>query len=181
MATNQQGGISVVINCNVNMSASGTAITAKDIINLIKTPTVKKYVINYKDKTLHYCTHTNGLSQRKLTTSDKIDAGIANSGIYYILSYEEDKLLYVGKSKSIRQRLKDHLIQCNIKTYSHIEDVSRYLHDRQSKGLLLKIKYCAINVEDSKYNATVERTIIDYILNNSSDLFFSKCWNKRDD
>ncbi len=131
MATTQQGKLGIVIDCNVNMSINGTATTAKDIINLIR---VKKYVISYDDGTLLPYTVTKGVSQRKLSTADKID----NSGIYFILSYEEDKLLYVGKSKNVQQRLKDHLIQCNAKTYSHIEDVSQYLCDRQSKSLPLK-------------------------------------------
>lgn len=179
MLTNQQDVLRGVVNCNVSMSINGTAITAKDIINLIITPSVEKYVINYDDNTLY--SDIKGVSHRKLTTADKIDEGIDNSGIYFLLSYEEDKLLYVGKSKNIKQRLKDHLIQCNAKTYSHIEDVSQYLRDRQNKNLQLKIKYCAIQVDDSKYNATVEGAIIDYILNNSGDPFFSECWNKRED
>lgn len=53
--------------------------------------------------------------------------------------------------------------------------------DRKSKNLPLKIKYCVIHVDDPKYNATVEGCIIDYILNNPDDPFFSECWNKRED
>lgn len=181
MATNQQDKLGIVINCNVGMSINGTEITAKGVISLIKTTTIKKHVISYDGDILYSYTDPNGVLQRKLITSDKIDDEIDNSGIYFILSYEEDKLLYVGKSKNIKQRLKDHLIQCNAKTYSHIEDVSQYLCNRQSNNLPLKIKYCAIRVDNSKYNATVEGTIIDYILNNSGDSFFSECWNKRED
>lgn len=181
MATNQQGKLGVVVNCNVGMSINGTAITAENIIDFIKTSAVKKHVISYDEGTLYSYTDPKGVAQRKLATPDKIDDEIDNSGIYFILSYEEDKLLYVGKSKNIKQRLKNHLIQCNVKTYSHIEDVSQHLCDRQSKKLPLKIKYCAIRVDDSKYNATVEGTIIDYILSHPDDPFFSECWNKRED
>lgn len=181
MLTNQQCELGIVVNCNVSMAINGKAITAKGIIDLIRPRDVIKHVNFYTDGTLCPYTDPKGVDQRKLATPDKIDDEIDNSGIYFILSYEEDKLLYVGKSKNIKQRLKNHLIQCNVKTNSHIEDVSQHLCDRQSKKMPLKIKYCAIHVDDPKYNATVEGTIIDYILSHPDDPFFSECWNKRED
>lgn len=56
---------------------------------------------------------------------DKINVGI-KSGIYFLFS-NKDELLYVGKSKNINDRLKKHLVRCNVSTSSKIQEVLDYL------------------------------------------------------
>ncbi len=104
---------------------------------------------------------------------------IDDSGVYLILS-SNNQLLYVGKSKDIRNRLHQHLINCPQKTNSKIEKVKEYLEALQKKEEELKIHYYAINTGNSAYNALIEGTILDYIIQNKkNDPFVRNCWNKR--
>ena len=172
----------VVIECNVQLKIGNGVIDVKTLLDFIKKIKDKPY-IDYGDDVQFYCEYKNGdLVRRKFGTKNNVSDKIDKSGIYFILSYEEDKLLYVGKSKNCFQRIKDHLIQCNTQTYSHIKDTYDYLLKRNDEEKSLKIKYCTINVSDSRYNSSVEGIIIDYILNciNDND-FLSDCWNIRED
>lgn len=97
----------------------------------------------------------------------------AEGNVYFI--FDEDKLLYVGKSLNIKQRLCQHLIKCNKKTYSKIQEVQKYLKE-QSKS---KLSYCAIEVDIEQFYGTVEGMIIKYIHDHKTD--FPDNWNLRED
>lgn len=172
-------GSKIMIDCYVQLTLDSAQIKVSDLIDKVRN--MEMPYIDYGDSVKMSYTHMNGvLSNRELHTVNNFVDEIDKSGIYFIFSYEKDKLLYVGKSKNIRSRLSNHLIKCNAQTYSHIEDVHAYLLTRKGENKPLKICYCTIGVSDPKKNSTVEGAIIDYVLNSDLPLFDS-CWNIRED
>lgn len=175
----ETNGISMVVDCNVQLTLNSAPKNVKDLIELVQN--IDMPYIDYGDDVKMIYTHLNGaLSSRELNKTKGISGEINKSGIYLIFSYEKDKLLYVGKSKNLRQRLTNHLIKCNAQTYSHIEDTQAHLLARKGEGKPLRICYYTIGVSNPKNNSTVEGAIIDYVLN-SGDILFDSCWNIRED
>ena len=90
-------------------------------------------------------------------------------------------MLYIGKAKDLKDRLKRHLIECGTSTHSHIEDVYNYLLNEKNQKRLLQIKYGVIN-SDNGNNAAIEGALIDYILSMRGKYpFLDSCWNIRED
>lgn len=151
-------------------------ITPLQIIEKIRNKEFPKYTITYIDSKI-----VEKENHIILNANNDIDANVKGGGIYFILSAEGDRLLYVGKSKSLKTRLGQHLCKCPEKTYSHIFDVQKYLERREKNNKALEINYCVINTEKNNHNATIEGAIIDYILCQQDNDFLSECWNKRAD
>lgn len=167
--------------CTSSITINGDNKTAREIFDIIKT-TVSKFIIDYGKDIKRKDEYINGtLNKIFLETTSEINKSISGGGIYFLISDEEDELLYLGKSKQLRNRLKQHLIECSISTSSHILDVYKYLLYRKNKKKSLKVKYGALNSESDKFNATIEGILIDYALLNKNDSFFNNCWNTRED
>ena len=165
------------LNCKIKLfdREKGSCVEPDVIIDEVK-KNVKKYWIRYK----------NGKSSMvdsicQLNTEDEISSEIKGGGLYFILSSDGEKLLYVGKSKNLRARLRQHLVKCSESTYSHIQDVCKYLQEKQESQEELSLSYCVVNTTDNTCNATIEGALIDYILNKKSDTFLEQCWNKRNE
>ncbi|MDE6058830.1 MAG: GIY-YIG nuclease family protein [Clostridia bacterium] len=174
------------IGCTMQLSYGGNNIEAEAIISLLqdeKQSTIKKYTINYGES-LKYTEDFENDTLRKITinTKDEIDASIKGGGIYFIFSSNGDKLLYIGKAKDLKNRLKQHLIACTLSTYSHIEDVCNYLKERKIRNEQLKLQYCIINSMDDNHNAAIEGALLDFIqANKEKNTFVCDCWNTRHD
>lgn len=173
--------MSTKLTCSTQLILNDKNVSAKDVFDLILDKNTPKHEINYGSSVQHAVEYENNeLKKIKLKTTDKIHQNITSGGIYFILSSDEKNILYVGKDKNLKYRLKQHLIECSKSTSSHIKDVLDYLLDRQKKGFSLCIRYCVINTVDNKNNAAIEERLIDYIFE-SSDHVFDECWNKRKD
>lgn len=165
------------ISCEIKLKVGNKLISPKEIIDYVTK--LEKYEIDYGDS-LEYNEDKDGIKvSYTIDTNNKIDSAIKGGGIYFIISYEQDKLLYIGKSKDLKSRLRQHLIKCALSTGSHISDLIKYLKERKNQGKVLAVKYCIINTAVNINNAAIEGALIDYVINNKSDSFFDKCWNSR--
>lgn len=95
-------------------------------------------------------------------------------GIYFLLSDDCKSVLYIGKDKDLKKRLKDHLWSCHEKTNSKIKEVNEYINKLVDR----KIRYRVI-FTDGKYNAAIEEVLINYVKSNSTK--FQENWNLRED
>lgn len=138
----------------------------EDIIEKVKT--MHKEEITYRSPDF------KALKDSDCRELDCIDTTIRAKGNVYFI-FDDKKLLYVGKSLDIKQRLRQHLIKCSKKTYSKIQDVQKYLKDNR----ILSLSYCAIEVSVEKFYGTVEGMIIKYIHQHESDFLYN--WNLRED
>lgn len=170
------------ISCEIKLLIDGKEQKESEIIELIKSPEMTKYSIDYGADVICNKEYKNStLNKVKIKTENSISDEIKGSGIYFILSSEEDKLLYIGKAKDLKDRLKRHLIECGTSTHSHIEDVYNYLLNEKNQKRLLQIKYGVIN-SDNGNNAAIEGALIDYILSMRGKYpFLDSCWNIRED
>ena len=165
------------ISCYVTLTCNNREIDEEKIFDYVIQEAEKKQIC-YGD-VLKYNMEYEGLYLKriKIQTNDKIEIPPdVKSGIYFILNDTGDKILYVGKSKTLATRLKNHLIECSTSTSSHINEVIEYLSNLKSDQLILK--YCYIKVE--KYLSTIEGMLIDYMKSIDLDMF-KENWNKRND
>lgn len=173
--------MSNILRCETKLTLNGEEVSSQKVFELVFDKNSQKYKINYGPTVQHLEEYENNeLKKIIIKTTDTVCENINGGGIYFILNDKEDKVLYIGKSQKLKDRLKQHLIECNKSTSSHIQDVLDYLLDRQKKGLSLCIKYCVINTGDDKNNAAIEGILLDYIFG-SSNRMFEECWNKRKD
>lgn len=142
------------------------SLELEDIIEKVKTM--------YKEEITYRSTDFKSLEDLDCRELDCINTTIRAKGNVYFI-FDDKKLLYVGKSLKIKQRLRQHLIKCSKKTYSKIQDIQEYL----KANSLLKLSYCAIEVSEEKFYGTVEGMIIKYIHEHESDFLYN--WNLRED
>ena len=167
--------------CTCSITIDGNEKEVSEIFEIIKKD-VNKFVIDYGKDVERNDEYINGeLKKIILKTQSEIDKNISCGGIYFLISYEETELLYLGKSQQLKNRLKQHLSECSVSTNSHILDVYKYLVQRKNDNKELKIKYGIINSESNKFNATAEGLLIDYIMQNKEKELFKNCWNVRED
>ena len=170
------------INCEIKLRLESNEKSPKDIIEYVKK--LNKFEIDY-GKELEYALSDNNEKNVRyvINTKNSIDKSITSKdgGIYFIISYEEDKLLYIGKSRKLNSRLSQHLIKCSLSTGSHILDMIDYLKKRKESKQKLAIKYCVIYTFENKNNAAIEGALTDYVSENKDEPYFSECWNKRHD
>lgn len=165
------------LSCDIVLKINGIPMSPELILNEVKNE--DKYEIDYGDS-LKYSKIVDGKKvSYNIETVSNIDSTINGGGVYFIVSQKNDKLLYIGKSKNLKGRLTQHLIKCALSTGSHILDVIDYLKELNDNGEKLVIKYCIINTFEDKNNASIEGALIDYVIENKSDPYFDKCWNKR--
>lgn len=166
------------LDCEIKLKINGVEKLPEEIINQAKEMSKKE--IRYGESLECSQIYKNGkLYKNKIKNcnDDEIDSDISGGGIYFLFSTDEDKLLYLGKAKDLRNRLKQHLIECAASTHSHILDVIEYLRKRDEHNKELSIKYCIINTENNVHNAAIEGALIDYVVDKSH--LFGECWNIR--
>lgn len=133
----------MLLSCKNKLFNNENPIDIEDIFNQIKTSCDVK-TINYGlDVYLHEIFKNNNktIYKYKIQTDGKIDIATHKNGIYFILDYELKHLLYIGKSQDVKDRLKQHLIECASTTNSHIIDVYEYLLQRKAKSEFIGVKY----------------------------------------
>lgn len=170
-----------IIGCTTVLELDGHTVEAKNIIEKVKA--MNKYRIDYGNPLRYIEKYENGkLRKIEIDFTNDIDASITKGGIYFIFSGDGNRLLYIGKSKDLKNRLKQHLIACTLSTYSHIQDVLNYLKEQKIRKEKLVLQYCIINSVDDKHNAAIEGALIDYIQENKeNEVLLSDCWNTRHD
>ena len=153
----------------------GKKVDIESIINTVIDDT-KKFTIRYNSAEITKDTSDSKTVSYKLDNTDEIAKEIVGN-VYFI--FNDKKLLYVGKAKNLRNRLRQHLINCTSSTSSKIHFVQEYLEKLLSERKPLSLSYCAISIEPEKYYGTVEGMIIDYI--HSKKDYFKDNWNLRED
>jgi hypothetical protein len=162
------------LTCEIKLLLEEKLITAEEIFEYVVNK-LEKHTISYGKEIIYTNKYKNGdLFKTKIETDNEISTNITGMGIYFILNERIDKILYVGKSEILNDRLKQHLIECPASTSSHIQDVIKYLLQENSNNKVLK--YCVINTNGN--NAAIEELLITH-LKNSSNLLFSENWNRR--
>ena len=169
------------LDCISTLRCSDKDIKPSDVFNEILLK-VDKYSIDYNEPVCRIDKIESGkLTSVHLSTSAQIDENVKSGGIYFILSEDEKNILYVGKSRQLKNRLKQHLIECPASTNSHIYDTYNYLLQQVEAKHQAKIKYCVINTTDHSKNAAIEGILLDYIEKHRNDEMFKYCWNSRND
>lgn len=99
-------------------------------------------------------------------------------GIYFILSEDKSKLLYIGKALDVKSRLKAHLIKKAESVSSEMFKINEYLINNKSKIIC----YYAIETTADN-NAAIEGILIDYAIKqkNNGDIRFTDLFNERKD
>lgn len=165
--------------CEASLKYGGNNFLTEQVFEYVKENKVEIYKIEYDSPLVCKKEYKNGKFSN-MTLSAKSEINVSGGGIYFILSHDKKRLLYLGKSKNLSERLQQHLISCNASTHSHIEDVYKYLLQQNVEPKC--VCYCVINTENDAHNATIEGILLDHIKNrNSGDEFFDQCWNKRFD
>ena len=166
------------LKCEASLKYGGNDFSAEQVFEYVKENKVEIYKIEYGSVLVCNKEYKNGeFSNMTLTTKSEIN--VSGGGIYFILSHDKKRLLYLGKSKKLSKRLEEHLISCNASTHSHIEDIYNYL--LQQRLETRSVCYCVINTENDEHNAAIEGILLDYINHNSGDEFLNQCWNNRFD
>ena len=97
-------------------------------------------------------------------------------GIYFILSENKKKLLYIGKDEDVAKRLADHLIVHSKSKQSQMKNISNYLINQKRT----QVQYCAIEVDKAVNCTIIEALLIDYCMNNkTNNPKLDKLFNKR--
>lgn len=101
-----------------------------------------------------------------------------SSGVYFILSGDKKKLLYIGKALDIKVRLKAHLIKRANSVSSEMFKILEYLRNNKENS----IYYHAIETQE-EYNAAIEGVLIDYAISqaNSGVERYKDLFNARKD
>ena len=153
------------VKCSI-CDEKGTGLQVEQIIDEVRK--ANKTEVNYK---------STGFKSKENDKCYELDCEVptikAEGNVYFI--FDNDKLLYVGKSLDVSQRLRQHLIKCNKKTYSKIQSVQTYLEDNDLKTL----SFCVIRVTEERFYGTIEGMIIKYIHDNQGK--FPDNWNLRED
>lgn len=166
----------IKINATLNLTFEGKSTDENAILTLVRQKT--HFLIKYdhsdyvhspdKDEKAYELKPSKGF--------EKINRGVtSNHNVYFIFDSNNLNILYVGKSQSIRSRLKNHLIKCSENTSSKIQNIQKYLKDAPIKRLY----YYSIEVCETKYYGAIEGTLIAYIKNHEND--FPNNWNDRED
>lgn len=165
------------LSCEVILKLNNKKCTAQEVFEQVK-DVIDQYEMVYGTDIIVTREYKNGdYTSIRLKTDSKIQIGRGVSGIYFILSSDKNHILYVGKSKNLKERLKEHLISCSASTSSHIESVYDYLLSHNEKSLY----YCIMKTDDGQHNAAIEGILLDYIYEHKTEEFFSQCWNSRID
>ena len=132
----------------------------------------KNFWVEYNIKEIYLIQSKNDLSSIAKEHLESI------SGNVYILLNEDKDILYVGKSKSIKKRIKEHLVKCSSSTSSQIQNVYDFLKEKNLSGKdNIKIYIFVLNVEPNEYYGTIEGLIINDLIKKSNNT----CWNVRQD
>ncbi|MDE6441592.1 MAG: GIY-YIG nuclease family protein, partial [Clostridia bacterium] len=115
------------VECSIS-DENEQAIDVNEIIDKVKKMSKKE--MTYLSTELK----TDNNSYELNCKDDNIDV-VGN--VYFI--FNGKALLYVGKSLNVKNRLHQHLVKCNKKTYSKIQAVHEYLKEKHK----LKLSYCA--------------------------------------
>ena len=153
------------VKCSI-CDEKGTKLKVEQIIDEVRK--AHKTEVSYK---------STGFKSKENDKCYELDCEVstikAEGNVYFI--FDKDKLLYVGKSLDVSQRLSQHLIKCPQKTYSKIQRVQKYLEENE----LEKLSYYVIHVTEERFYGTVEGLIIKYIHDNQEK--FPENWNVRED
>lgn len=168
------------LSCIVKLTFGNNAKKPEEILAMVLNGEFSIYEIEYKAG-VEYAQHYKEDKFVKLSieAENSVNEEIKGGGIYFILSAEKDTILYIGKSTDLKKRLKEHLLECNSSTSSHLQDVLEYLNKRNAKKQSLKLAYCVINTSDNKNNAAIEGALIDCVSSNKAK--YGQCWNTRRD
>lgn len=163
------------IRVTATIENEGEKVDIESIINTVIDDT-KKFTIRYNRAEITKDTSDSKTVSYKLDNTDEIVKEIVGN-VYFI--FNDKKLLYVGKAKNLKNRLRQHLINCSSSTSSKIQSVHECLTELEKNGNPLLLSYCAISIKPEKYYGTVEGMIIDYIHSNKD--YFKDNWNLRED
>lgn len=146
----------------------------EDVLNFVFA--TKTDSILYKKSDYENYTIENKTTRLKMNSDDCIDEKYKMNGVYFLLSENKKKLLYIGKSKDVKKRLAEHLLDCAKNTNSKMGEISEYLKHKNTK----KINYCAIKVDSEENASILETLLIWYCLNRkNNDERFDQMFNVR--
>jgi len=163
------------ISASLEMTYENNKIYAKEILD--KVLKEKHYEIKYNDYNLESVDDKGkkSLQLHPMKGYEVIDPNVkSDHNIYFILDSNGKKILYVGKSQKIRNRLTNHLVKCSSTTSSKIKNISEYMSKHGTS-----LKYYSIKVKPKKLYGAVEGMLIAYIKNNEA--LDTDNWNDRED
>ena len=170
-----------MITCDITLKIDGEIKEPKEIINDVFVNCNNK--IEYIDLDLirtETKTESGRIKVRNSLNASKVE--IENFpfdiGIYFILSEDKSKLLYIGQALDVKSRLKAHLIKKAESVSSEMFKINEYLINNKSKIIC----YYAIETTADN-NAAIEGALIDYAIKqkNNGDKRFTDLFNERKD
>ena len=125
------------------------------------------------------------------TTKDGIisyDASIktikqnTNDNVYFLLDSRDNKVLYVGKSKTINTRIRQHLISSSGTTHTKTNNLCDYLEELFNQKLPMAIGYASVRIKPINYYGAAEG----YFITRLKDKYITsypgfEMWNVRED
>ena len=150
-----------MIKCSITLLDNNEEIAASELIEKAFSGCSK--IIEYKNYDLirEEIIGEDGKSnvRYKRKASNSIDDLGFTTGVYFIISSDKNKLLYFGKSISVKNRLKAHLIEKAESVSSEMFKINDYLKKTKTNCVF----YYVLETQKNN-NSTIEGVLIDYAI-----------------
>jgi hypothetical protein len=105
-----------------------------------------------------------------------------NDNVYFIIDIANKLILYVGKSKKINTRIREHLISSNEGTHTKTNDLCDFLEKQFNSNSTMEIGYSSIRIKPINYYGAGEG----YLITRLRDKYLKtnpefEMWNVRED
>jgi hypothetical protein len=105
-----------------------------------------------------------------------------NDNVYFIIDIANKLILYVGKSKKINTRIREHLISSSEGTHTKTNDLCDFLEKQFNSNSTMEIGYSSIRIKPINYYGAGEG----YLITRLRDKYLKtnpefEMWNVRED